>query len=215
MAGLMKKPGLFVVAAGLSLMSIGCALNNNQDYEARALSLPVTSGRTIAVGTQDQRPLVVKGPEREHYVGHQRGGYGNPFLVTTKDLKPLAGVVTNVVKSALQQKGAKVTPVALSPRTSTGNAHAAFAATKADRWMMISMKEWDSDTYVNTDLDYDLLVQVFDGEGKLLASNELKEKDTIKSPALGGGVHSELIPEAFKQRMEELLSDPKIVAALQ
>ena len=80
---------LLVIAAAFVALG-GCAIGNKYDYEVASIELPVVGTNEIGVAVVDRRPYVVSGDKQPDFVGLQRGGFGNPFDVTTKSGNPMA-----------------------------------------------------------------------------------------------------------------------------
>ena len=68
----------------ISLMIVGCAFGQKQDYLQAHPVLEYTNKARVAVGVQDPRPYILDHDKDEGFVGLQRGGYGNPFDVSTQ-----------------------------------------------------------------------------------------------------------------------------------
>ena len=212
-----RRWGSVAMLLGLMMVgSLGCTTNMQYDYRAKALTLPsVAVTRTVAVAAQDQRPAVLKGEEKPDYVGSQRGGYGNPWKIKTEGEVPLAGVFADLIAQGLQKQGAKATTVRIAPGIAQKDALEALKATNSERLVLLTIEEWDSDTYQNTDLDYNLLLEVFDAQGKVLASSRVKAKDNIENGLWNpAGNAEEKAPAALCERVERLFADANVQAAL-
>jgi len=81
----------------ISLMIGGCAFGRKQDYLQARPVLEYTSKVRLAVGVQDRRPYILDHDKDEDFVGLQRGGYGNPFDVSTNSNLPLADDMAKVL----------------------------------------------------------------------------------------------------------------------
>ena len=78
----------------------GCAAGNRHAYHETVAVLQASGSKTIAVATHDEREYVRSGHKRPNFVGLQRGGYGNPFNVTTASTHPLAQDMTDAIVEA-------------------------------------------------------------------------------------------------------------------
>jgi hypothetical protein len=145
----------------------------------------------------------------------QRAGFGNPWRVNTESGLPLADDITKTVSESLAKKGFNAMPVYVSFDLTEKQALQSLMEKRSDRSIFILLKKWESDTYMNIGLDYDLRLRVIDANQVILAETATAERKTIPGsfwnpPAAA----KEQIPIAFKQALEKLLNDPKITAAL-
>jgi len=208
----------FGVAFALSLvlaLGTGCAVGNKHQYTAAVPVLTVETSRTTAVAVQDRRPYVLDGDKDPKFVGIQRGGFGNPFDVTTESGKPLASDMCQTVVAALKKKNVAATPVDILPKATDDEAKQLLLSASADRQILIRLIEWKSDTYQNTALIYDVRLSVFDPDGKLIAENARQGRDDLGGGFIAPSHAKEAVPGAFRRIFEELLNEPKVLAALQ
>jgi hypothetical protein len=84
-----------------------------------------------------------------------------------------------------------------------------------DRVLLLTLKESKSDTYVGTGLLYDITLRVADRSGHGLAEKRLSGRDDLGASAWDPPGHAcEAVPRAFKSKLEELLNDAAVTAAL-
>ncbi len=205
------------IIAGISvcLITVGCAVGVTHRYDSATASIDLQSNSIVAVAVHDQRPYVVNGDKSPDFVGLSRGGYGNPFDVTTDSKKPLANDFTASIVASLKAGGATAMAVTVSPQDSGETARKILLAAKAERYVLVTLNEWKADTFWNTVLHYDILLRVHDGNGIERASKRLKGKDDLGGDALNPPGHSrKVVPAAYKRKLEELFRDPRIKAAL-
>jgi len=100
----------FFLWCGMALLCGGCY---KQSYDEVVPNIKAISNRSIVVATHDQRPYIVSGEAKPEVVGIKRGGYGNPFLVSTASGRPLADDMTKVICNGLQRKGFQCIPVSV------------------------------------------------------------------------------------------------------
>ena len=72
----------FILLIG-SLVS-GCAIGNKYIIGDVKAQLDATGKYSVLVASLDQRQFIVDRTSPETFVGMVRGGYGNPFNVTTR-----------------------------------------------------------------------------------------------------------------------------------
>ena len=194
----------------------GCAVGNHQQYAGVVPDLKVTSQRSVAVAVVDNRPYVVVGDKTPDFVGLQRGGFGNPFDVSTDSGKPLATDLSDNIVAALRQRGLAAEAVAVKPGASSDAALQAASAAGKDRALILDIREWKSDTYTNTALLYYVEARVCDATGRSLASVSKNGDDDLGGDFIDPPGHAkDTVPPAAKAILESLLNAPAIVAALQ
>ena len=189
----------------------GCAFGRTYSYSNTSLNLPVSSGSSVAVAVQDQRPYVVSGNKPERFVGLMRGGFGNPFDVNTQSGGPIAIEMRDAVVSALKNKGIQTTAVAVAPSDPQARVRRLIADTRAGKGVLVTLKEWKSDTMMATSLYYDVTLSVIDPQGNVLAENSIKGSDNLGSLGLSPNAG---IGATFVKKFEILFDDPKVLAAL-
>jgi hypothetical protein len=209
--------GFLFIFCLLALFMQGCAVGNKYNFSDTRADLQISASRPIAVAvaTLDQRELVATKERTPAYVGMQRAGLGNPWRVNTEGGPPLADDISTAVFESLAKKGFRAIPVYVTFNQPEDEALHALGEKKSDRSVLILLKKWESDTYVNIGLDYDLRLKIVDSNQAVLGETAAAERKTISGsfwdpPAAA----KEQIPIAFKQGLEKLLNDPAILAAL-
>jgi len=198
----MKK--LILIALMLPFFA-GCAIGRKQDYRTANPTLTSTSKQKIAVAVQDRRPDVLTKDVDEDYVGMQRGGYGNPFDVRTLSKQPLALEMAKEITDSFTHAGIKAEAVALSPDLPREAVLSKLKSSKADKSLLVTLREWQSDTYSGTEVQYDVDMEALGKDGKDLA---MKTSKGVEQLGWGfwdpQGVAQEKSPIFFKTKMEEL-----------
>ena len=87
---------------------------------------------------------------------------------------------------------------------------------KPERALLFVIKKWESDTYMNIRLVYDIELTVYNAESTKLASASISENKTLPGSFWDppSAARSE-VPRAFKKALQTLLNDPKILLAIQ
>lgn len=166
-----------------------------------------------AVATHDQREYVRSGDKDPDFVGLQRGGFGNPFDVRTADDRPMADGMTTAIVSTLARKGFQAQPVALTHTLSAPDVRQRIAEAGAERGVLLTLREWKSDTALRVGLTYDITLSVLDRTGAVLAEKALQGRDNL-GPILVPSDAERAVAGAFKTKLEQLLDDRKVSAAL-
>ena len=201
-----------VIAA--ALLAGGCAVGNQHIYHESIAELAPSGAGALAVATQDLRPYVTSGDKRPNFVGLSRGGFGNPFDVTTASGNALAQDFSNTIARSLEAKGYKATAVSV---TGSGPVNANDLLTKSgkDRLALVTINEWKSDTLMNTALYYDLTLRVYGAAGKQLAENRVAGKDNLGGDAINPPGHAkEAVPLAYRRKLELLFNNEAVRQSL-
>ncbi len=198
-----------------TLLLIGCVVGQKYNFGDVQADFSASGTKRIGVAAQDQRPYVLSGKKGPDVVGLLRGGYGNPFNVTTESGKPFAEDVTNVVSSSLAKRGFSTTPVVVLPDEPSTKVMEKLLTTQGATLVLVTINEWRSDTYVNCGLYYDLNLRVFDKSGQLIAENKVQGSDNLGGSFNTASHTKTVVPANFKKRLEELFNNPAVVKALQ
>lgn len=202
-------PVLLVAAASLNLA--GCAAWNKYDLRKTEVTIP-SGASSIAVACVDERPSLHQGDITPELIGVTRNGYGIPYRVKTATKSPVAAEIADAVLRGFGSNR-KLAPAITSP--DAASALAALRGTGTERQVLIRIQKFNSDTLINTELDYSFLVEVRDSSGKLLSTSCKNE-----TADLGGNF---FLP-AFHARksvlsktgtiLSTLLAEPQMQAAL-
>ena len=131
-----------ILAAPLLLAA--CAIGNKHAYHSVVASVPASGAGQVAVATHDQRTYVLSGNKAPQFVGLSRGGYGNPFDITTEDGRPLAENMTQAIANSLNQKGFQSVPVALTASEGAAAAREKLMRAGGERAVLFTLREWKS-----------------------------------------------------------------------
>jgi hypothetical protein len=198
------------VLAFCACLLTGCAIGNKFDIRQAKVVAP-TGSSTVAVGGLDERELLRKGEIEPEYIGMTRGGYGNPFLVKTASKQPFAQEAAQVVAASL---GGRIRGPVRSYSTREAALHA-LRSTGAQRLTLLRVKSWESDTLINTSVNVDLVLEVYNSAGTLLASSS----DTAYRD-LGGNIASppmharKVVIADLGRSLTRLMEQPAVASAL-
>jgi len=208
----MKFRSIWVLVC-FSFIIAGCAVGNQYNYREADIKLPVTGEGQLGLAVLDNRPYVLNGDKEANFVGLQRGGFGNPFNVTTSSGNPLAEDFYTLLATELASNGFEVIDLHLSSLDGKLVADA-ISSFGGRRSVVLTVSEWKTDAYMNFGLNYDLGLQIFDQNGELLA-----EKNSSGHDDLGGAGmedrNADVAIQSFESRIGKLFNTPEIKFALQ
>jgi len=209
---MMIIPKLLTTIAA-SILITGCAIGNKYDYRSNGMPLPVHGNGGIGLKVSDQRPYILDGDKEPDFVGLQRAGFGNPFDVTTESGRSMAEDMTESLRKAFEAKGFQVVTM-----TESGSDHAALVreaqAKGLPHIVLLTIKQWKTDTAMRVNLIYNLQLMVFDENGDIVAQNSIDESRVLGSAPLPSAV-SAMARTGFEEEMEKLFDTPEIRGALQ
>lgn len=195
-----------------AVLLAGCAAGQKFNYSTAHIPLQIAPTATsVSVAVLDTRSYIVSGRKKESFVGLSRGGYGNPFEVTTSSGGPLATEMGTALAAALGGSGRTVSPVTVKPAGGVDAARRALVAGGTAKGVLLTLREWKTDTMMRTGLDYDVSLEVLDASGRTLASKDLSGKD-VSGAAITSAERD--AQRWFGDKLAQLLADPAVAAAL-
>lgn len=196
-----KSTGLGIAAllASVSLAG-GCVVGQSlpTDYEAGPVA--VSNGISVSQKVRDERPYIKNGNKPPYFIGLYRGGYGNPFDVTTKDEQPLALLLERDLAKELLALGYEV-----------------VAPSEDAKTLDVAIGEWKFDAMINGRFAYELEVRVLGGDGEVLVKSTVKDAQYLKGSIWTGakGAVEEKMPELYAGAIRKLVREnPSVSAAL-
>jgi hypothetical protein len=185
------------------------AIGQKANYANAWPTIEYEADSAVSVGVHDQRPYVINGEKSPTYVGTVRARFGNPWNVNTESDKPLSEDIASAVVSGFMRVGIQAASV---PISFSDDYHAAIGKLKqlgAKRIVLITLREWRSDSYRTAGLFINAVLQVYDEKGKELANSSTSHKN------IGSGDGSVVSTyDAARSYLSILLNDDKIKAAL-
>lgn len=199
----------------LMVLSSGCAMGQKIQYSDLTAELIYQGSLSLAVGVYDNRPYVLDGQSKPEYAGTMRGGFGNPINAYTASGQPFANEFSHSIHKTFSASNFPVTEVIATPLMPLQDFQKALLAETADRYVLFVVNEWRSDSIMDTFLYYDVLLQIFDNQGKKLAENTIKGEDQIPGSAWNPPATAKAeCPKYWSKHFSELLNSPKIRKAL-
>ena len=205
---------LVVLSAAMAFVLMGCAVGHQHEYRVHLPVFLEGHGR-VAVAVHDQRPDVVDGSEDVDYVGMQRGSYGNPWDVTTRSGNALAEDWARTVVDALQRGGFASEVVSTSPSQSHVEVVSRLRDTRADALMLFTVHAWHSDTFGDTTVHRDVVLEVIEPSGKLLAVTRSGGDRALYYLGLDeAGNADREVPRTFQKTLEWMFANARVQRAL-
>lgn len=199
------RKAIFTTVAGAALN--GCAIGYQFNYAEAEPILQTNPKTVVAVGVQDQRPFVLSGKKPRDHVGVLRSTLGIPYSVTTESERPMADDMTAAVTGAIERTGGKAIALSVLPSESMAEIVRDAKARGAGACMVFTLRDWQTDTYMSTNLTYDVTVDVFGADGMIVASNKIKGEESLGTSVINPRGHAYYaVEEAFKSKVAALVS---------
>ena len=178
-------------------------------YHNKPPRIDAVGKNTIAIGVQDHRPYVVSKNKKENFVGIRRTGwFFLPMNVETASGSPLAQDISWSIKKAFNNNEVKVILVPLSPSLPRKSVLKIFQKINYDRTVFIRLMEWKSTTDRKTTLHFNVILEILDNKGQRLGMKQIEGRDRL------GKDFEFSVPVAFRIRMQQLINNPEVRAAL-
>ncbi len=199
----------------LGLLVSACAIGNEYDYKNQVIDFKGETEQKVGVAVVDQRPYVVSGKKEADFIGVQRGGFGDPFDVSTKSDEPLADSISFAIVEALKKQNITAKVLKTTPVADDEKALKALDSSDSTRLLMIYLMEWKSDTLINTRFLYDVKAVVADGKQTTIAEHSLKNSERLAGKFMDPtNAARRNVPNAYRKVIRELINDPKLLEAL-
>lgn len=190
----------------------GCAVGNKYNYRVAEISLPLKGSEEVSLSVIDKRLYVLSGSKASNFIGLQRGGYGNPFNVTTLSGAPLSDDMFFSIQNALEKNGFIVS----SSHFSSPNSTTILTLNKShgfNKSIVLTINEWKTDAVMKLRLIYNLQLNVIDSDGAIIASNSLQGDDVIGGAGFEAQNSASAV-SAFEMKLRRLFNSSDIINAL-
>jgi len=198
----------------VAILLSGCAAGNKYDYRSSSITLPLKAAdhRELVLSVEDARPYVVAGNKTPNFVGLQRGGFGNPFDVTTASGRPLTEDMSIAITRALTTSGYKV----LTVNEKSDKSFLVKTATDqgATRIVTLKVNEWKSDIFMGITVHCDIELKIYDVNGELLAASDMKFDEEIGGAQIGASKNSRIVADEFAKRIGYLFNRSEVRSVL-
>lgn len=206
------KPATIALLITSALALTGCAAWNKYDLRQTKVCAP-SGSPSVAVACVDERVTLRQGDIGPDLIGVTRNGYGIPYRVKTATKNPVAKEIAEVVVRGFGSNRKLAPPMSYADRNS---AMSALRGTGTDRQILVLLERYNSDTLIRTELDYSIKMEVYNSQGRLLAS-----ASRTKIADLGGNfflpaLHArKSVIQTTGDVLNDLLSSSEIRSALE
>ncbi len=218
----MGQLSLFLILIISAATYRGCAVEQKLNYQSIDTEIEADPSASYAVGVLDKREVVLKGNRDAKFVGYMRSGAGAAFPIGTVSDNNFADDISVSLVRSIGKKGASAESVITDYKMSSDKVLSLLQATNSNKLLMITLIKWRSDTKplgawkVATEMTYDLLLQVFDTGGKLLAENKVEGVEPGLNPSGAGTIKKiqELVNQQYKEKIKTLFGDQAIIKSM-
>ena len=220
-----------VTSIGLLLLLLSGCGSLELAHDAAVPQLEGSSSLRVAVGVLDKRTHAYSyKPAQADLVGFMVGP--NIYVryynwrdlhqeVTTEAKQPFAEVFEESIITGFRRNGIEAFSVSLQPNYDQRELAELAAEQRADRIVAVVLNTWHTETFLNTQLAYDVVVEVTDGRGRRLAKNTLEgvraygSKQSDDFPyTLYTYDATEVVAPIMADFLAEMLNAPEIVRVL-
>ena len=200
----------------ISLFITACASDQVSDFDDNVSPGTASSLSQVRIAVLDQRPYILSGEKKPSYIGRFKLRLGKPYDGYTESGVPLAKEFTDAAVKILSNQFQHYEVVDLPDQKDIKNALSSLTSQSAERYVLVILKEWSGKTFVDTDLEYELKLAVYNQQGELLAQTKNSGNDTFGGNPIAGPVtnSSTAMEHAFKQKIKNLITDPIVKKAL-
>lgn len=169
--------------------------------------------QVLIIEAADQRPQIVKGEETRDWVGNMRGGIGKEIKVKTSDGRTLAIIMTNTLRKELSSMGFRCV---IDTPGEGGDIPSLIGKHKLTRAIHLVIKNFFSDTHANIDVNRELVLTVYDGDGAVVAENKSEGVTTLEGSFLDPAQAArEKVPEFYHKTMQVIITGkPDVLKSL-
>jgi hypothetical protein len=200
------------------ILFLGGCRATQYDLTKSQLKASFQGSGKVAIGAQDLRSFVVDGTKPPAHIGSHRHGSGMPRDANTKSGKTLAEDITAILASSFVANGFQVTQFAISTNDNQEALLRQQAASAYDKIIVLTLKKFRSDSWVEVELQWEIKMSVYDGKGTLLAEKEsVGFEEGIKrnyTGFLSGGQAQKAITDKLGAILVGLINAPECQKAI-
>lgn len=220
-----KLSAKILLNCGLIILIAGCAGGTFTDPTASASgtqvnyewfegAFDISTQAKIRVGVIDRREYILSGDKPAQFTGLAREGFGIPHDVTTKSENSLANDFALSIVSGFESAGITANAVTLG-NSDIENTRSSLLDEEADRYILLVLNGWKTNTYQETELVYNLDLSIFTSEGNQALHKNFTGNDVGQGKAwTPKGRHIEIMEQLYPKKLQEIFENPEVKAAL-
>lgn len=212
-----------VLLLGAALLVGGCdpvdpfrtAKGAVADYQWTEGKFEIASDTKVAVAVVDRRSYILIGEKTPAFNGLVRTGFGVPYDSLTESGNSLADDFATSIVAGLRGAGIEAEAPELSSSLSLERSRDELMRADADRYVLLVLNEWRTDTYWDTVLSYSMELTIHGPGGAERLSKDFTGKDEGRG---AGHRHktrnAQIVAELYPAKLKEMFEDGEVAAAL-
>lgn len=194
----------------------GCASGTQVAYDRVQINLPFVGKKHVAVAAIDQRPSVKSGAHGASVTGTLRSDSQTAAPVATASGDAFADDVSEVIARGLGRSGYRVDRLTPEASLSEEQVFAELEATGATHLVLLVVREWETVTFQNTEVRYDLELEIRNPAGALQGESTRRGSDQLPPAHTDAADARERASQsALEQKLNLLFAEPRVVAAFE
>ncbi|HEY6723486.1 MAG TPA: hypothetical protein VI197_05615 [Polyangiaceae bacterium] len=195
---------------------LGCASGTQVAYDRVQINLPFVGKRHVAVAALDLRASLKNGEHDANVTGSVRTDAQTASPVATASGAAFADDVSEVIARGLGRSGYRVDRLTPAGSLSEAQVFAELEGTGATHLVLLVIREWQTLTFQNTEVRYDLTLEIRNPAGALQAESDRRGSDQL-APAHSDSedARERASQSALEQKLNLLFAEPRVVAAFQ
>lgn len=213
--GVRRTHGLFALLSAVLVLAAlpSCASAPRVAYDEVQINLPFVGKEHVAVATLDERPSVKSGEHAPAFTGTLRSDAETSATVATASGRDFANDVSDVVARGLGRSGYRVDTLTADTTQSREQVFERLRATGASHLVLLVVHEWQTITFQNTEVRYDLELQVRNAAGALQGESKRRGSDQLPEAHADSDARQRASQSALEQKLNLLFAEPRVVAA--
>ena len=197
------------------MLVAGCASGSSVAYDRVQVNLPFVGKKHVAVAALDQRAAVKSGERAGNFTGTVRSGTDTSTVATASG-RAFADDLSEVVARGLGRSGYRVDRLTPDASQSKQQVFDALAATGASHLVLLVVHEWQTVTFQNTEVRYDLALEVRNPAGALQGESSRRGSDQLPpTHSDSEDARERANQSALEQKLNLLFAEPRVVAAFE
>jgi hypothetical protein len=197
----------------LILSATACGAGQRHAYDAVQINLPFVGSGSVSLLVVDQRASVVSKRRGADFVGLLRPDAATPEIVSTASGHPFATDVAEVVARGLTRSGYRVEALEVEPGTDEQAAFDRLRPSGASHLVLLRVEQWETETFKNTELRYDLGLEVRNAGGARLGQSAVHGSDQLTPSHDDPAGAEQAAARALEQKLNRLFAEPKVAQA--